>query len=258
MKTFNAEERKKFILDYVKENEFVDITYLKDTLSVSEMTIRRALKKLEEDNSIVRVLGGARSIPSGTYEDPVDKRLEFHSEEKERIARYAASLVNEGDSVFLDASSTVYAMADYLDVHATVITNNISVCMKLKDKEKIDVILVGGSLRKSAMSLVGIETVRMLDNYYVDKAFLSSKAVDEEHGISDATREEAEVKKAMIKSSSEVYFLMDHYKLASRAFYKVCGLSEITELIVDASEEAYAEEFIETCKKNGRLVRCVD
>ena len=57
MKTFTAEERKKFILDYVKENEFVDITYLKDTLLVSEMTIRRDLKKLEEDNSLVRVLG---------------------------------------------------------------------------------------------------------------------------------------------------------------------------------------------------------
>lgn len=68
MKTFTAEERKKFILDYVKENEFVDITYLKDTLLVSEMTIRRDLKKLEEDNSLVRVLGGARSIPGGTYE----------------------------------------------------------------------------------------------------------------------------------------------------------------------------------------------
>ena len=128
----------------------------------------------------------------------------------------------------------------------------------MKDKEKIDVILVGGSLRKSAMSLVGIEAVRMLDNYYVDKAFLSSKAVDEEHGISDATREEAEVKKAMIKASSEVYFLMDHYKLASRAFYKVCGLDEVTELIVDASEEKYAEEFVEVCRKNGKRIHCVE
>ncbi len=90
--------------------------------------------------------------------------------------------------------------------------------MKLKDKEKIDVILIGGSLRKSAMSLVGIEAVRMLDNYYVDKGISFFKSVDEKHGISDATRDEAEVKKAMIKASEEVYFLMDHYKLASRAF----------------------------------------
>ena len=62
MKTFTAEERKKFILDYVKENEFVDITYLKDTLLVSEMTIRRDLKKLEEDNSLVRVLEARMKI----------------------------------------------------------------------------------------------------------------------------------------------------------------------------------------------------
>lgn len=258
MKTFNAEERKKFILGYVKENEFVDITYLKDTLSVSEMTIRRDLKKLEEEESLVRVLGGARSIPGKTYEDPVDKRVKFHSEEKERIARYAASLVQEGDSIFLDASSTVYAMADYLEVPVTVVTNNISVCMKFKEKEQIDVILVGGILRKSAMSLVGIEAMRMLKNYYVDKAFLSSKAVDRLHGISDATGEEAEMKKAMIESSGEVYFLMDHYKLGSRAFYHVCGLEKVTELIVDQSEEEYAAEFVRGLKEEGKPIRCVE
>ena len=111
MKTFTAEERKKIIVDYVKKNEFVDIAYLKNTLDVSEMTIRRDLRKLEADNSLVRVLGGARSIPSGMYEDPVEKRVKFHAEEKERIARYAASMVNEGDSIFMDASSTIYAIS---------------------------------------------------------------------------------------------------------------------------------------------------
>lgn len=257
MKTFTAEERKKFILDYVKKNEFVDITYLKNTLDVSEMTIRRDLRKLEANNSLVRVLGGARSIPSGMYEDPVEKRVKFHAEEKERIARYAASLVNEGDSIFMDASSTVYAMVEYLDVHTTVITNNISICLKLKDKQRIDVILVGGDLRKSAMSLVGIDAIRMLENYYVDKAFLSSKAVDLVHGISDATRDEAEVKKAMIRSSGETYFLVDHYKLENRAFYKVCSLDEITALIVDESKETYVEEFISECKRKNQHVYCV-
>lgn len=257
MKTFSVEERRRFILDYVKKNEFVDIPYLKKALLVSEMTVRRDLKKLEEDNGLVRVLRGARCIPGGAYEDPVDKRVRFHSEEKDTIARYAAGLVCEGDSIFMDASSTVYAMADYLDVRATVITNNISVCLKLKDKEKLAVILVGGALRKRAMSLVGMEAVHMLEGYYVDKAFLSSKAVDGECGISDATREEAEVKKAMMKSSKEVYFLMDHHKLGSRAFCKVCDLNQITELVVDASQEEAAASFVKQCLRDNKNIRCV-
>ena len=81
--------------------------------------------------------------------------------------------------------------------------------------------------------------------------------MDEKHGISDATRDEAEVKKAMIKASEEVYFLMDHHKLASRAFYRVCGLEEITELIVDASDDEYVTEFAEECRKNNKRICCV-
>lgn len=255
MKPFTAGERKKFILDYVKEHEFADIGYLTEMLQVSDMTVRRDLKKLEEENhGLVRVLGGARSFPGGSYEEPVDKRVRVHSREKERIARYAASLVCEGDSIFMDASSTVYAMTDYLSVRATVITNNISVCLKLKDKEKLDVILAGGSLRKRAMSLVGPDALHVLERYYVDKAFLSSKAVDAEFGISDATREETEVKKAMMKSSREVYFLMDHYKWGNKAFCKVCDICRITELIADESEDEGAAEFIRQCgKENGNI-----
>lgn len=257
METFTAEERKKFIKKYVEENEFVDISYLKDTFSVSEMTIRRDLKKLEEEESLIRVMGGARSIQSRAFEASVDKRMRVHAAEKEKIAKYAASLVQEGDSIFLDASSTTYAMVDYLTVHATIITNNISVCIKVKDKENIDVILLGGNLWKSAMSIVGVDAIQMLQKYYVDKAFLSSKAVDEVYGISDATVEESEVKKMMIQSSEKVYFLMDHYKMEKRAFYKVCNLDQVTELITDESQDEEAVKFIANCRERGIHIQCV-
>lgn len=258
MKTFTAEERKKYILSHVKENEFVDISYLKKALDVSEMTVRRDLKKLEDDNAIVRVLGGARCIPNGAFEAPVDKRVKYHAAEKDKIACYAASLIREGDSIFMDASSTIYAMVPYLNVEMTVITNNISICTRLKDNEKIKVILLGGNLRRSAMSLVGQETVHMIEHYYVDKAFLSSKAADIEYGIYDATADEAEVKQAMMHSSRETYFLLDHYKLNSRAFYKVCDLEEAAGLIVDASEDVYVKEFLSACRKKNYNIHCVD
>ncbi|HJC81219.1 MAG TPA: DeoR/GlpR family DNA-binding transcription regulator [Candidatus Mediterraneibacter excrementipullorum] len=258
MKTFTAEERKNFIVSHVKENEFVDISYLKNALKVSEMTIRRDLKKLEDDNALVRVLGGARCMPNGAFEAPVDKRVKVHSTEKDKVARYAASLIREGDSIFMDASSTIYAMVPYLDTEMTVITNNISICTRLKDNEKIKVILLGGSLRRSAMSLVGQETIHMIGHYFVDKAFLSSKAVDDEYGIYDATADEAEVKKAMMESSGETFFLMDHYKLKSRAFYKVCDIEDAAGLIVDRVQDEFVQDFISACQKKKYNIHCVD
>lgn len=256
MKLFTAEERKRFILDYVRENEFADISFLKDALLVSDMTVRRDLKKLEKDHGLVRVMGGARSIPAGAVENPVDKRAKFHSREKDKLARYAAAYVCEGDSIFMDASSTVYGMTNYLNVRATVITNSISICLKLKEREGLDVILIGGALRKPAMSLVGMEAARMLEGFYVDKAFLSSEAVDVDYGISDAAREEADVKRAMMKSSREVYFLMDHHKLGARSFCKVCDIRQVTGLLVDASEDQAAVRFMGRCA-DRRNIQCV-
>ncbi len=258
MKVFSADERKNFILSHVNKNEFVDISYLKNALNVSEMTIRRDLKKLEKDHGLVRVLGGARSIPNGTYEAPVDKRCLVHADEKDKIAAYAATMIQKGDTLFMDASSTIYAMVPYLNEEITVITNNISICTRLKENEKIHVILLGGSLRRSALSLVGQETVNMIEHYYVDKAFLSSKSVASEFGIYDATADEAEVKKAMMRSSRETYFLVDHYKLESRAFYKVCNLTEVTGLITDVSDELYTKKFLDVCKNKNYNVHCVE
>lgn len=257
MKSLTSEERKNYILSCVKKHDFVDIGHLRENLGVSEMTVRRDLLKLENENLIVRVLGGARCIPKATQEDPVEKRVQFHSQEKDKVARYAASLIKDNDTVFMDSSSTIYAMVPYIEASVTVITNNISICTKLKNNNKVRVILLGGELRKSALSLVGMETLNMLENYYVDKAFLSSKAIDENYQIYDATLEEAEVKKKMMELSRETFFLMDHYKIKSKAFYKVGNLSMVDSLIVDLPEEKQVQEYLETCKKEtGKIIVC--
>lgn len=257
MKEFTFEERRAYITAYVQEHEFAEIGVLKEKLQVSEMTIRRDLKKLEEENALVRVFGGARTIPRATLEGSVEERVQFHAEEKDRIARYAASLIKDGDTILMDSSSSIFAMVPYLNMRVTVLTNNISICVKLKDHENADVILLGGHLRKSALSTVGIETVNMLSNYYVDKAFLSSKAIDCNYQIFDATSDEAAVKRAMISSSQRTYFLMDHYKLSDRAFCKVCDLKDIDRLIVDRTEEDYVKEYIASCKKEMGRICCV-
>lgn len=247
MKAYTAEERQKFICDYLKKNKFVDTNDLQKMLDVSDMTVRRDLKKLEDEQRLLRVMGGARSMFFSTAEE----RGNIHYEEKRRIAKYAASLVREGDTLFLDASSTVYAIMEFLTVPVTMITNNLSICMELKDKEYIDIILTGGSLRKNSMMMTGKEALHTISTYCVDKAFLSSNAISLVHGITDSINGESEVKRAMIANSDQVYFMMDHSKFGERKLNKICELNQITELIVDNTEDADSIKFVNECRNQA-------
>lgn len=260
MKEFSAKERHQIILEYIKKNDYVDVNYLKDVLNVSEMTIRRDLTKLEEENKLIRVHGGAISRQKEMYEAPLKKRIKSNYREKDLIGKYAATLVEEGDVVLLDASSTVATMIKYLNISCTIITSNITVALDLVENENINVILLGGHLRKSALSLVGYETIDMLAKYNVDKVFLSSKAIDIEHGVSDATVEEAEVKKAMINSSKTIYFLMDSTKLNKCTFYNVCKIDKVYNLITNAPKELLKSQkkFINECIQNGVKIKVVN
>lgn len=254
MKAYTAEERQTFICDYLKKHKFVDTNDLQEMLGVSDMTVRRDLKKLEEEQRLLRVMGGARSMFFSTAEE----RGNIHYNEKRRIAKYAASLIQEGDTLFLDASSTVYALMEYLTVPVTVITNNLSVCMGLKDKEYIDVILTGGSLRKNSMMMTGKEALHTISTYCVDKAFLSSNAISLVHGVTDSINGESEVKRAMIANSDQVYFMMDHSKFGEHELNKICRLDQITELIVDDTEDEASMEFVRECRKSGVKVHCAE
>ena len=245
----NAKTRVKYILDYINENEFADVTVLSKNLGVSEMTIRRDLAKLYEDNCLLRVYGGARSIPKEMYEAPLDKRILENKNEKVKIGEYAAQLINDGDIIALDASSTSYEMAKFIKNRVTIVTNNISIVSLFVDNDLVEVVLLGGKVRKSSLSTVGFEMVSMMKNFHVDKAFISSKAIDFEHGLSDATVNEGEAKKAMINASKQVYLMMDHTKIDKCAFYKVCDTSEINDIITDHTEnqELY-KEFYRKCE----------
>lgn len=251
MKAYDAEERQKAIIDYTDQHAFADVAMLSQLLGVTEMTIRRDLNKLEEEQQLVRVHGGARSVPKEMREEPLRRRLTANYEEKDRIGRLAASLVQDGDIIAMDASSTVYAMARHLTANVTVVTNNLTIAMELHKNKHVEVILLGGTMRKLSASTVGYETMRQMANYHVDKAFVSSKAIDIENGVTDATAQEGEVKRAMIASAQTAYFLMDHSKLGSFAFYQVCGMEEVLHLVTDEPPglDQVGTQFIDVCRQ---------
>lgn len=245
----NAHDREKYIVEYLTRYIYADVAKLSDLLHVSEMTIRRDLDKLEKDNQLLRVRGGARFM----HEAPLESRVFDQSDAKYAIGRYAASLVEEGEAIALDASTTVYAMLPYLKVPMTVITSNMNIAMFLGKNDFIDVFVLGGKLRKSSMSLTGYDVSDMMQKYHVDKAFLSAKSINIQDGVMDATVDEGEAKKAILRSCNKAYFLFDHTKLDTRAFYHVCTIDCVTDIIVDQYKKFSKEQnaFLQDCETNG-------
>lgn len=258
-KSMNVEKRHQMILELLERDSYADISTLSRMLQVSEMTIRRDLSRMDEEGLLLRVHGGARPVPKRGFELPIEQRTLCQPSSKSMLGRYAASLVQSGEVIALDASSTTCAMIPYLNVPVTVITNSISAACALAENAKAEVILLGGRLRKPSFSLVGYDVGETLRKYHVDKAFLSSKSIDAPHGVTDATADEAESKKAILASAAEVFFLMDHTKLDSCAFYQVCPLPQAGRLIVDFQpgiREKHAE-FFSSCEKSSVKVQII-
>ncbi len=248
-----SKERGSAIVEYLRRHGYAEVTSLSEMLGVSEMTVRRDLDALEQRNFLLRVHGGARLATQKMYERPRDERLREQNSEKQALGQYAASLVEEGDAIAIDSSSTTFAMLPHLAVEVTVITNNITVATALEANPKAHVILLGGELCKPIMSLQGPDVAAMCRRYFVDKAFLSSKAVDYTHGASDSSAPEAETKRALIASAKQNYFLFDHTKLGTTAFCSVCPTAQIDHLIVDKSAPFTRQHryFLQQCAENG-------
>lgn len=233
----DVEIRAKKIVNYLKEHGYAEVLLLSELLNVSDMTVRRDLDRLQEQGILLRVRGGATLVPQKMDESTLDIRLQKEMDEKCRLGEYAASLVEDGDAIAIDSSSTTYAMVPYLNKEITVITNHILTASALLKYKKVRVIMLGGHLRRSSMSAAGKDLYNMMQQYYVDKVFLSTKAVDMEHGAADASIDEGESKKVFMNAGKQCFFLFDHTKLNTSAFYHVCSVAEIKNIILDPSKE---------------------
>ncbi|PEI92591.1 DeoR family transcriptional regulator [Bacillus pseudomycoides] len=225
-------ERRNKIIEMLEQREHVDVSYLSDAFQVSLMTIRRDLEKLEKDGKVIRMYGGVKLKIKRVYEYSMEERLNSNKQEKLVIAREAARLIEDGDVVAFDASTTALEVSklikDRKDV--TVVTNNLSIAIELADVSEIVVIVLGGFLRGKSLSVMGASLKQYLGRIYIDKAFISSKALSFHEGLTDTAIDEGE---AMLSKSNEVIVLADHTKLGKVAFYKVCDKQGITKIITD-------------------------
>ena len=216
------------------------------------MTIHRDLRELEESGEVSRVYGGAKAVnrtdasavqPSCgggellRVDMPIEERFKKSLEFKQAIAAKAAELVQDDDVIAMDPSTTTLHMCSYLkDKNICVVTPSLSVALQFSNTKNVQVILLGGSLRKSSLSVVGTQMNEILDRMVINKCFLSSHAFSFENGLTDYTLEESEVKRNLIASSNKVYVLVDHTKIGRDASYVACNYKNIDTIFTDSDK----------------------
>ncbi|MDQ0257030.1 DeoR/GlpR family transcriptional regulator of sugar metabolism [Evansella vedderi] len=238
-----AEERYKKIVALVNERGSIRVSELSQIFGVTEETIRRDLGKLEGEGKLTRSHGGAVSVESNQSEIPYATREVINVEEKKTIALEAISHIQEEERVFLDASTTAWYVASSLpNMPLTVLTNSMKVALELSEKDKIHVICLGGSLTTISLSFVGPLAESALDQYFIDKAFISSKGIDVKRGLSDNNELQARLRHKVIELSDKVYYMADYSKFGTRALTKISDVTSIDSIITDTfTEEAIVQ-----------------
>jgi len=234
-----AEERQDHIARIVEEHGRARVADLATTFRVSGVTIRKDLAVLERQGRVVRTHGGAVTLVRAGAERAFDVRERIQRDEKDAIGREAAGMVVDGESIALDASTTALALARHLKarggwLHLTVITNGLRIASELAGHPGISVVMPAGFLRWEALSLVGPLGEGLFEKVNIQKAFMGAAGFALEAGLSDATEEEAQIKRLMVRGASEVVGLVDHSKWGRAAFATFCETSDMAVVITDA------------------------
>ena len=218
------------ILDILQKRGFVTVRYLVDTLHYSSATINRDLNQMEVLGLVKRSYGGVEAAKRGAL-PALSERQFYMKKEKRRIAREAASLIQNGDTLFLDGSTTVQYLLPFLreKKNLKIITNNMHLAIELGDLDH-DVICLGGRIAERPHVLYSDETVENAQKYQVSKMFFSVDSVTADGWIHYS---HYLLYKTMLKNADEVYFLTDKTKLAPRLDKKLCSFSVLTGVISD-------------------------
>ena len=230
-----AAERRNLILEKVHEDKKVIVNVLSKEFDVSEETIRRDLEKLEEDGHVIKSYGGAVINDKSGIDLPFNVRWKANAEGKQKIAEIISHEIEDGDHIFLDASTTAVFIAKRIKQkrRLTVITNSIEILLELAHVSGWDIIATGGYLKSESMSLQGKKALDGISSYNVDKVFMSCKGIDLEKGITDGNDETAGIKQSMIKAADKVYLAVDSTKFERAALSKICGLSDTDVIVTD-------------------------
>ena len=247
-------ERRQQIVRMLEEEQRVMVPELSQHFAVSEVTIRKDLAWLEAQGLALRTHGGA--IPAATNSNLTPSEMSFdvrerqQQAEKERIGQAAASYVQDGETIALDASTTALAMAPFLGSKRdlTVVTNGVRTAMELLSVSSLSVLLLGGILRQESYSLVGLWGKAVLAQVNISKAFIGARGLTLSAGLTDVHAEEVELKRAMVEAAKEVIAVIDSSKWDQVNLATFCPLDRLKLIITDTQAPA---QMVKQVRKLG-------
>jgi DeoR/GlpR family transcriptional regulator of sugar metabolism len=234
----------------IRTSGSVAVSELEGEFGISPMTARRDLATLEEEGRAHRTHGGAVLPGFAGHEDSFGQRLEEDVAAKDRLGRAAVSLLESGEAVFVDSSTTAYYAARRIlgeGLRATLLTNLVPAMALFSDREAPNVELVGlgGVLRPLTQSYVGPHTTQMIRNHFADKAFISVKGVTRDGYLTDPDPLEAEVKRTMAERSEQPIVLIDAGKFEQRGLHVITHVSGFAQVLVADATVAQLESLAE-------------
>jgi len=239
------EERRRRIVEILDRKQTVSVVELCALFGVSDMTIRRDLRKLDAQGLLRRTHGGAVSLQPAPSDLSYRARERTQVAEKDAIGRKAAEMIQDGETIILDSGTTVARLAHYLrdKRDLRIITNSVHVINELAQAEGITVIATGGTLRETTISFVGPLAESALRRFHADKLFLATVGLTPEQGLTNSNLYEAEVKATMIEVADEVILLADHTKFGQVSYAVVAPVDVLDVIVTDSGlpQEVRAE-----------------
>ncbi len=230
-------ERQDYILKRLTEQKYCKVQALAQELYVAPITIRRDLEELEAAGLIRRCHGGAGLPDHPNREVPFALREREHSSAKAQLAAKAAAMLKNGDTVFIDASTTLCHITDYIqpEQNLTIITNSLRIPERLNGRQ-IRCYLLGGMPVDNSHALVGKLAEDALSSLYADVCFFSSQGIDENGIISDYSEDQTRLRRLMIHHAKRSIFVYDRSKRGKQFLFKLCHIDELDGVITDSEK----------------------
>ena len=243
---FQSERQQEIVALTIRSGR-VEVAELSERFGVTTETIRRDLSDLQNQRLLRRVHGGAISWEAVGFEPLLSVRADLHDSEKRRMARVAVQQLPESGAVIIDSGSTLTRFAEAIPQGSTlrVVTNSLLTAQVLAEQDEVDVIVIGGKLRRNTLAMVDAEAVAAVKPLVVDTLFISSDGFSPAKGLTTPYREEAALKQAMIGAARRVVALVDHSKVGQDHFIRFAGWSDVDVLVTNTEVDPQVVSAIE-------------
>ena len=240
-------ERKQKIEQLIKQKTSVQVNGLATQFNVSESTIRRDLQEMETNGLLIRTHGGAMEVSTLDYEMSFKEKETENISDKQKIGEIAAAMIQDGDTIILDSGTTTLEIAKRIKAKSvTVITNSIDIALEISNKENIELIVAGGSLRHTTRAMIGPLAENVFKNFRVDKAFIGVNGISIKAGFTTANYLEARLKKTIIEVAGKAIIVADKSKFNKVCFSIIGELKEVSSIITSKNlDKEILNKFIE-------------